>query len=144
MTILRLFLLLLLVASAAACGNEPATTPDGASENSGAMQGAPPAASDAALPVVEDGVQVVQIEAGPSGYSPGTIQLRPGVPARLVFTRTTESACLEQVRIPDFGVERTDLPLDEPVSIEFTPDEGGEFQFVCGMDMQKGTIVVRS
>jgi plastocyanin domain-containing protein len=38
----------------------------------------------------------------------------------------------------------TDLPLNEPVAIEFTPDESGEFEFVCGMDMQRGSIMIRS
>ena len=35
-------------------------------------------------------------------------------------------------------------PLGEPVAIEFTPTETGEVQFVCGMDMQRGTIAVVS
>ena len=38
----------------------------------------------------------------------------------------------------------TDLPLNESVAVEFTPTEGGEFEFVCGMDMQRGSIMIRS
>jgi len=98
----------------------------------------------AAMPHMQDGVQVVEVEAGPDGYVPGRIALEAGVPARIIFTRTTDSACLEQVQIPAFGIETTDLPMNEPVTVEFTPDETGEFQFVCGMDMQHGTMVVRS
>lgn len=129
MTLRRPILPLLLVLTIGACGgrNEAGSTD-----------------SEAALPTIEDGVQVVHIEAGDTGYEPAHIQLRPGVPARLVFTRTTESECLEQVQIPDFGIGVTDLPLNEPVAVSFTPEEGGTFTFACGMDMMRGTIVVRS
>lgn len=103
--------------------------------------------SDSANGVASDSannVQVVHITAGPMGYSPKQIELKAGVPAQLVFTRTTESACLEQVQIPAFGIETTDLPLNEAVTLSFTPKENGSYSFVCGMNMQEGTIVVNS
>lgn len=93
---------------------------------------------------IENGVQVVEIEAGRMGYAPRAVSLEAGVPARLVFTRTVESECSSQVNIPAFDVPVTDLPMNEPVAVEFTPTEGGEFTFVCGMDMQRGSIMVRS
>ena len=138
----RFVLLLALTFPLAAC------TPD---EGQGAMQGAPPtdttaAESDttAAEPRIEDGVQVVEVEAGPMGYRPAAVALDAGVPARLVFTRTVESACSEQITVPAFGVPATDLPLNEPVAVEFTPTESGEFAFVCGMDMQRGALLIQS
>ncbi len=36
-----------------------------------------------------------------------------------------------------------ELPLNEPVTIEFTPDTAGEMAFVCGMSMLKGVVVVQ-
>lgn len=93
---------------------------------------------------MEGGVQVVEIEAGRMGYAPKQIALEAGVPARLVFTRTVESDCSARVKIPAFGVPVTDLPMNEPVTVEFTPDASGEFTFVCGMDMQRGSLMVRS
>ncbi|MEM8558043.1 MAG: cupredoxin domain-containing protein, partial [Bacteroidota bacterium] len=81
---------------------------------------------------------------GPRGYDPISIELQAGVPARLVFTRTIESACAEEIQAPDFAVPVTDLPLGEPVAIEFTPDEAGTFSYVCGMDMMRGTVVVQA
>jgi plastocyanin domain-containing protein len=89
-----------------------------------------------------DGVQVFEIEAGMTGFAPKKLALEAGVPARLIFTRTVESACSEQVQIPTLGIEKTDLPLKEPVAIDFTPEKGGSFTFVCGMDMQTGTLLV--
>lgn len=93
---------------------------------------------------VIDGVQVAEIEVGRMGYDPDTIELEAGVPARLVFTRTIESACAEQVQAPDLGVPLTDLPLNEPVAVEFTPSEAGTFTYICGMDMMRGTVVVQA
>lgn len=95
-------------------------------------------------PKMIDGVQVVEITVTPAGYSAKQIALEAGVPTRLVFTRTVDGGCMHQVQIPHFGVEATDLPLDEAVAIEFTPDEGGTFSFACGMDMMMGTLLVRS
>ena len=91
-----------------------------------------------------DGVQVVEIEAGRMGYQPRAVALEAGVPARLVFTRTVESDCSSQVKIPAFDVPVTDLPMNEPVAVEFTPTESGTFEFICGMDMQRGSLMIRS
>ncbi len=93
---------------------------------------------------VEDSVQVVEITVGPEGFAPEEIKLEAHVPARLVFTRTTDETCATQVQIPAFDVEKTDLSLNEPVAIEIMPHEAGTFTFVCGMDMIEGTIVVES
>ena len=84
---LRLALLLALAFPLAAC------TPD---TGQGAMQGAPPTDTTTVAPAeprMEDGVQVVEVEAGPMGYRPAAVALAAGVPARLVFTRTVESEC---------------------------------------------------
>lgn len=97
-----------------------------------------------AEPQLIDGVQVVEIEAGAMGYQPRQIHLQAGVPARLVFTRTVEDDCSSRVSVPDYDVPMTDLPLNQAVAIEFTPTEEGEVQFVCGMDMQRGTLAIVS
>lgn len=89
-----------------------------------------------------DGVQVAEIEIGKMGYSAKRVALQADVPARLVFTRTIDGGCALQIQIPDLGVEPTDVPLNEPTPIEFTPEEEGEYTFACGMDMMKGTLLV--
>ena len=35
------------------------------------------------------------------------------------------------------------LPLNQPVTIDFTPRAAGELTFVCGMNMLRGAVVVR-
>ena len=151
-TLLSLMSAVLLVFLVAACGDE--AEPDAAAageatqeeagdmnhENMNGME----RQDEATQPRVEDGVQVVEVEATTRGFRPQRIQLEPGVPARLVFRRTTESSCMEQVQVPAFGIEKTDLPMNEPVAVEFTPEETGTFNFICGMDMQRGTLVVQS
>jgi plastocyanin domain-containing protein len=91
-----------------------------------------------------DGVQEARIIVRNDGYSPAMVELEEGVPARLVFIQEGTSRCSEQVHIPAFGIERTSLPVGEETVIEFTPDETGEFAFICGMDMLEGTLLVRS
>ena len=134
--------ILLLALLLAACGGEsaesiPSDTPVGAT------QGTPPTEAPAE-PTLVDGVQVAEIEAGPMGYQPRELALEAGVPARLVFTRTVDSECSSQVQIPAFDVPLTDLPMNEPVAIEFTPTGSGTFEFVCGMDMQRGSLLIQS
>ena len=40
----------------------------------------------------------------------------------------------------DYGIKR-ELPLNESVTVEFTPRKG-EFTFACGMNMVKGKLIV--
>lgn len=88
--------------------------------------------------------QVVRIAVGPNGFEPARVELKPGVPVRLVFTRTTEATCAKKVQVPEFGIGATDLPLNEPVAVELTPKGNGAFTFACGMNMLKGSLVVTS
>jgi Cu(I)/Ag(I) efflux system membrane fusion protein len=92
--------------------------------------------------MMADSMQTVEITIGPEGFSPQRIELEASVPARLVFTRITESTCATNVQVPAFDVEPTDIPMNEPTAITFTPDEAGRFTFACGMDMIKGTLLV--
>lgn len=76
------------------------------------------------------------------GYTPNVVALERGVPAELVFTRKDPSGCLEQVVFPDFGVSKH-LPVNEPVTVAFTPTEAGEYQYACGMNMFFGKVIVK-
>lgn len=87
------------------------------------------------------GVQEVEVVVR-GGYTPDRIEVRQGRPVRLTFHRQESNPCTEQVILGDFGVSRT-LPEGERVPVEFTPDKAGEFTFHCGMNMVRGTLVVR-
>lgn len=85
--------------------------------------------------------QVVEVTVD-GGYSPNTITLEKDVPAEVVFTRKDPSGCLEQVVFPDYGISEH-LPLNESLTIRFTPKATGEQQFACGMNMFFGKIVIK-
>ena len=134
---------LLLPLTLVACGGEdPAGAP--AASASGTHSPAHASAAEPVEPRMEAGVQVVEIEAGEMGFQPRQIRLAAGVPARFVVTRTVDDDCSSQLTIPAFDIDTGHLPLGEPVAFEFTPDEAAEVEFVCGMEMQRGTIAILS
>lgn len=98
------------------------------------------ASGDAAACAIVDGVQEVRITVK-GGYSPSSIALTRGVPARLVFAREETSRCSEELLIPAFGV-RAALPAHSATVVELTPTEDGIFGFSCGMQMLRGELVV--
>ena len=89
---------------------------------------------------VSANVQEVEITVE-GGYEPGTIELKVGVPARLIFHRIETASCSEEVVIPEFGI-RKKLPAHKKTAVEFTPDKPGRYSFTCGMGMLRGTLVV--
>lgn len=76
------------------------------------------------------------------GYTPDTIVLRKGKPARLNFRREESASCSEMVLLPDFG-KSAHLPQGQTVPLEFMPDKEGEFEFACQMGMLRGKLVVQ-
>ena len=99
-----------------------------------------PAAPMGASPV--DGqVQEASVAVTATSFEPNRLTLRAGVPARVTFTRTSDTTCATAVVFPSMGIRR-DLPLGKAVTIEFTP-RAGEIAFACGMDMLKGSLVTR-
>jgi plastocyanin domain-containing protein len=86
------------------------------------------------------GVQqaVVRVE---GGYAPSRVRLRAGRPSRLVFDRREDSSCSEEVLIPDFGIRRF-LPAHQRTGIDLPPVRPGTYEFICGMGMLRGSLVV--
>lgn len=75
------------------------------------------------------------------GYTPGVISIPKDKKITLRLTRKDPSNCLEEIVIPSFKVRRY-LPLNKEVEIPLTPKETGTFEFVCGMNMFHGKIIV--
>jgi RND family efflux transporter MFP subunit len=84
--------------------------------------------------------QVLAVKITPKGFEPSSLTLKPGVPARVTFTRTTDETCATEITMPDYGIRRP-LPLNEPVVVEFIPTKDAQFQ--CGMGMLAGKLIVR-
>ena len=87
-------------------------------------------------------VQEVRVTVTETSFDSQRLTLRAGVPARVTFTRTSDKTCATAVVFPSLNIRR-ELPLNEAVTIEFTPDKAGEIAFACGMNMLRGTVVVQ-
>src|SRR5215468_322136 len=89
---------------------------------------------------LRNGAQTATIEVNGEGFQPSTLKLKAAVPAKVTFVRKTDETCAKEVVIKEYNIDRK-LPLNEPVTVEFTPRKG-EFIFACGMDMLKGKLIV--
>ncbi len=103
-------------------------------KHKGGKQGPPAQATQ------QDGVQTATIEINSKGFEPSSLKLKAGVPAKVTFVRKTDEGCAKEVVIKEYNINR-ELPLNEPVTVEFTPRKG-EFTFACGMNMLKGKLIV--
>ncbi len=74
------------------------------------------------------------------GYHPATVSVHAGQPVTLVFTRTSDEGCGQQVVFPSLSVQR-DLPLNTPVEVQVTPSASAPIAFTCGMGMYRGSVV---
>jgi len=90
----------------------------------------------------DKGVQAVKIRLTSKGYEPKSFTLKRDVLARVTFVRETNETCGTEIVIQEYGI-RKPLPPNRPVTVEFTPNKAGEFQFACGMGMLRGKIVVQ-
>lgn len=75
------------------------------------------------------------------GYNPDVLVVKAGQPVRLNFTRQETASCSEMVLFPDFD-KSAKLPTGETVTIEFTPEKAGEYDFQCQMGMLHGKMIV--
>lgn len=87
-------------------------------------------------------VQSATVTLTGGGYQPRSLKLRRGVLAHVTFIRKIEETCGKAIAIPEYNI-RHDLPLNEAVVVEFTPNKAGEFNFTCGMGMLRGTLIVQ-
>jgi plastocyanin domain-containing protein len=86
------------------------------------------------------GVQEVRVIVK-GGYTPDTIVVQAGKPVRLQFYRDETADCSERVVFERFGIDQQ-LPPFQTTTLEFTPEQPGEYPFRCGMNMLKGLLVV--
>lgn len=103
----------------------------------------PPVPSTPVAAAVTSGSpQLFAVRVTTKGFEPDTLTLQAGRAARITFTRTTDETCAKEVVVPDYGIRKA-LPLNQPVTVEFVPKNGGGAGFACGMNMLKGTLVVQ-
>ncbi len=84
----------------------------------------------------------VEVSITKKGFEPDKITAKKGEPLRLVVTRRTDQTCAKEIVIVDAGIHK-ELPLDRPVTVDFTPEKNGELRYACGMNMISGVVVVQ-
>lgn len=89
-----------------------------------------------------DGRPEIAIAVDADGYHPAEASAPAGQPVRLLFTRTTDDGCGQQLVFPDLDIRR-DLPLAQPVAVDVTMPADGRIAFTCGMAMYQGAVVAR-
>ena len=85
---------------------------------------------------------MVAIKVDATGYHPAEASAPAGKPVKLVFTRTTDDGCGQQLVFPDLNI-RKDLPLNQAVTVDVTMPASGKIAFACGMDMYRGSVVAK-
>jgi plastocyanin len=90
---------------------------------------------------VKNGVRVVEMAVTDDGFEPSKVKAKKGEKVRFVITRKTDSTCAKEIVIKAHGIDQP-LPLNEPVTVEFTPTKSGEIRYACGMDHISGVVFI--
>ena len=86
--------------------------------------------------------RVVVMQVTSKGYEPSPLALKKGEPVLLQVTRKTDRTCAKEFVLDEHGLN-VPLPLDQEVSIRFTPAKAGTLVYGCHMDkMISGKFVV--
>ncbi|MBD1848507.1 cupredoxin domain-containing protein [Leptolyngbya sp. FACHB-711] len=97
--------------------------------------------SSVAATLTPAGVQEAKVTVA-RGYQPKRVIVEAGHPVRLQFDRQNSSSCYDQLLIPDFAIAVDFEP--ETTTVEFIPEQPGEYEFMCGMKMNRGVIEVHA
>ncbi len=88
------------------------------------------ASSDVIKIIVENGV-----------YTPSRIEVKLGQAVKLSFVRKDPSPCAEKVIFDELNLSY-DLPMNKSVTVDFKPEQSGEYAFTCQMKMYVGSLSV--
>lgn len=76
------------------------------------------------------------------GFEPKEIRVKLGEQLNLVITRKTDETCATEIVIDEHNIKQA-LPLNQAVTVSFTPKKSGTLKYGCGMNkMINARIVV--
>lgn len=97
---------------------------------------------DRDLPPLENGKQVIIMNASAHGYSPNYFKVRAGIPVHWEITDTGTSGCTNAIISFKLFKDQISLTPGETSVKEFTPTMPGRYKFSCWMGMVSGVIEV--
>ena len=74
------------------------------------------------------------------GFEPQNLRVKKNEPVKLTITRKTASTCATEIVIDEYKVN-VKLPLNEPVTVSFTPTKDGQLKYGCAMDKMIGGVI---
>ena len=93
-----------------------------------------------AQPVIVDGKQIAEITANFSGYQPGVLELKGGIPTTLKINSVNNFGCGSAFRIPKLGVSMN-LPINGVNEVDLgTQAAGTTLDAMCSMGMYRMKI----
>jgi thiol-disulfide isomerase/thioredoxin len=96
-------------------------------------------------PAAVTGARRIEISVTDGGFVPAQIEVARGEPVTLVFIRRSQATCSTDVHmtLPGGAKIHELLPFEQPVEVPFRVDAPTSVEFACGMEMDRGTIVVK-
>ena len=88
------------------------------------------------------GPKEVQVSVTDMGFEPKEVTIAKGQAAVIVMTRKSDNTCATEAVFAETG-KKFELPLNTPVRIDLNNVSPGSVHYACGMDMEKGTIVIQ-
>ncbi len=88
------------------------------------------------------GPKEIQVAVTDMGFEPKEVIIQKGQSAVLVMTRKSDNTCATEAVFAETG-KKYDLPLDQAVRIDLTGVSPGTLHYACGMNMEKGTVVIQ-
>jgi plastocyanin domain-containing protein len=74
------------------------------------------------------------------GFEPQNLRVKKGEPVTLIITRKTDTTCATEIVIDEYKIH-TKLPLNQPVTVTFTPSKSGELKYGCAMKKMIGGVI---
>jgi len=100
-----------------------------------------PAINESQLVESTQGVQQVNIDVLPQGYSPNRVTVRAGQPVEFTLTTNKVYSCATAFTFREFGINVNLKPTDKQ-TFNFTPTKPGKYTFSCSMGMYSGVMEV--
>ena len=89
---------------------------------------------------ISNGIQIIRMEQGISGYTPNKINLKKGVPVRWIVNSIDQRSCAASLYSKELKINKL-LKKGENI-IEFTPIQEGYINFSWSMGMYSGVFIV--